>query len=203
MKKQLGFIPALISYALLCLFPGILLIEDRSLLSFAPYYLTGMVPLVLITAITVSQSKAPTKSVLLKIILLLTLSVPFFILASYPFSTINILLVLTVICFGMSLPFWSVYLTWWFYTIGGSMPLPKDHNWMIGKKNYKGSGKAYRQFVEKSMGIIGGLGFAGLFLAKYVGTSGSLLFLQALSIVLLFGFSLTLGADFKKKTLNN
>jgi hypothetical protein len=196
-----GFITSLLGMGVLMFIPAILLIADQSLIRFGKPYLSLMSFLGFVTAIILSKFKPPIKHRILKFIPLLTLTVPFSILATYPFDYISISLVLCVLFFGLTLPQWNIYLTWWFYTIGGLFPLPKDHNWMIGQKNYKSSGRAYTEFVLKTAGVTSTGSLIGVFIINNFGVSGALLFLKALSISLLFAFALTFGADTKKRSL--
>lgn len=200
--RKTSFVTLLSGIGALWLTPLVLLIEKPTLIIFSIPYLVVSIFLVSISVITISRlKKMPAESYLARVIIFLTLLIPFLIISTYPFSLVNFFLVLIFFILGISLPFLSKYLTWWFYTLGSLLPLPQDHNWLIGEKNLKDPGRKYFSFIKSAVSLSTTVGLFGLYLIWQQPVSMIILLMQILSILVIFGFSLAVGVGLKKQRL--
>jgi len=134
------------------------------------------------------------KSFLLNLFLTLTS----FLIGLLINNTLNYIILLIVFCLiGFLIPFISLYLTWWLYTLGGLMPIPKAHQWLLDRVKQRGKTMTREYFI--------GLGvFAGCFgYILYVSLlrnnqQNMLVFFQIVIPVILFGYSLTTATAIKK-----
>jgi hypothetical protein len=99
---------------------------------------------------------------------------------------------------GLGLPFWNLYLTWWLYTLGGKLPIPEAHTWLVQTVNKKTK-------TITTAGIMS-LTVVGVSLGQFVyrmyfkhHDQQVLLFFQILIPLIVFGMALTLGTALKRK----
>jgi len=183
--------------------PGVLLIEYPFLLKFVIPYVVVMLPYVLIIFWLIYKQKS-LKSPTFKAIGALFFLVPFIILASFPFSAFNFGVIVALIILGVGLPFWNRSFTLWLYTLGNRVPLPTEHNWLLGKNEpLIKNNNAYKNFIKNSMGWGPSVALIILYILRNTSDvdSNVLFILMIISLVVILGISLALGADFKKRSL--
>lgn len=102
---------------------------------------------------------------------------------------------------GAILPFTSLYLTWWFYTLGGKFPLPIQHKWITqslkitGTKTIGAAGLTAFAMIGAAIGQI-------IYIGYFKNHSQNIgLFFQFIIPVLVFGFALTTSTAIKRKQL--
>jgi hypothetical protein len=181
--------------------PMIIFMIDGKVFPYRYIYVVLGLIICLPASFIASKRKNINGTLIQKLLPVLPILIPFWLLAAYPFSVNNFLITIVLVIAGLILPFWSRYLTWCFYTLGGKVPLPETHNWLANKENKKDTGKKYQNFIQGSVvfGLI--VGMASVTLSRTVGYSGTILLMKFLSMFVVFSMGLTLGTELKKKQL--
>ncbi len=200
-QKRPHFLTIIFGELIMWSLPVIIFFVDERSFPFLYLYIALGVLICLPASSIASKGKNINGTLIQKILPILPVLIPFWILAAYPFSVSNFMVTIALVLFGLTLPLWNKYFTWWFYTLGGLAPLPEVHNWLIDKKNKKHSGEKYQNFMKSSaaFGVI--IGVVSVSFTRTVGYSGMIIFMKYLSMLVIFSMALTMGADLKKKHL--
>lgn len=136
----------------------------------------------------------------LAIIILIFIFVICFILASFPFSPVSLVISTILSLIGLSIPFINIKATWWLYTLGGRVPLPEEHLWMLKNINHKNKAKmGYKEYIKKSSSIVIPFMLTVAYVFIYLKIDSILLsLLKLLCLISIFGIGLTFGAMMKK-----
>ncbi len=112
-------------------------------------------------------------------------------------SNLSTLLICATV--GAILPFTSLYMTWWFYTIGGKFPLPVQHKWLTQSLKIKGS-KTINAAGVTAFAMLGAAIGQIIYFGYFKNHSQNIaLFFQVLIPILVFGFALTTSTAIKRK----
>ncbi|MBP9758478.1 hypothetical protein KBD45_02185 [Candidatus Dojkabacteria bacterium] len=128
-----------------------------------------------------------------------------YLIVLLPLSLLSILITLLITISGVILPFINIKATWWCYTLGGKLPLPKENLWLSQKqiKTNNLMNDPYKKFIRKiqnqSYSLIPLLIAFVNILINYQKIQLLLLILKILSSLSIFGLSLTLGTALRKK----
>lgn len=181
--------------------PYILLFFDRKLVTYQTYHLIISISFILVIFI-LSLFIKDQKNKVLQILKSIAFIYPLFLLASYPFTFLSLLIAITLLCTGLLIPFISLRITWFIYTLGGLVPLPKEHVWFQNKLNLPKKKGA----VIKDVAVFGFLFGQFLFLiSRYLNLDDNkvLLLVQLMFSMCLFGYSLAVGLAFEKNSNQN
>jgi len=129
MPKEMWYWRTLLLTSCFCLFmPFALLAFDPSVLGY--WQLHVLFSLLLIGFVLVLRLHKVYSQTYYPLALILLFLYPFFIMSAFPFTVFSIGAAFIVMLGGLLLPFVSIKSTWWFYTLGGRMPIPKEHEWL-------------------------------------------------------------------------
>ncbi len=182
------------------IFPILLVTGDANLIKFILPYILIYIPLFAIDIFILLKQNFRPQSLLEKILVAIPFLMPFFISAAYPFSRTNLILLMSLITFSLTLPLWNVPLTKWFYTLGGLVPLPTDVSVVLGGKPTGFGAKKYQQYVQKASMAYPILILVALIAYKRINNYESLMvfIIPIGSLIGLLGIFLAIGVTFKK-----
>ncbi|MCB0214505.1 MAG: hypothetical protein KDJ52_34515, partial [Anaerolineae bacterium] len=203
-SMQKSFVKILLGTIILVLLPGILLIDDASLSRFAIPYLSIMIPSAILATWMIYSSVTPLESSLKKAFVVAIMCGPFVLFSIYPFTFTGVLLVFMLSLIGIGLPYWSREMTVWFYTLGGLFPLPDEHKWLlVGHKGDVKSGRYSTKLIERLGSVGASIGIVIFLMVRNSPVSTLLIVMKLLSLIVIFGLGLTLGASLKKSSLQS
>ncbi|MEX2028422.1 MAG: hypothetical protein WD988_02890 [Candidatus Curtissbacteria bacterium] len=140
MPKETWSLKSLFGLIIICLlFPFIIVVFDGSLIRYWIIHL--FLSLLLITVVIFFRINKKYSSTYYPLGTILLLLYPFLVIGAYPFNIASIGIIFLLLLLGLALPFYSIKSTWWFYTLGGLTPIPKEHEWLqkkAGVANKKG-----------------------------------------------------------------
>ena len=182
--------------------PLILLIFDNSLVQYLVFYFSIL--FILIIAVLYTHfSKFATVSIHLTSLGIVLCIYPFFVIGSFPFSTFSFFFSFVLLFSGFIIPFISLELTWWLYTIGGRTTLPSQHRWLESAKASNNvltmHGWIYPKPVQSFIIFLAAIGwFFGYIIFPRLPKETVVILFKLGALFMVFGLSLTLGTYLKK-----
>lgn len=123
---------------------------------------------------------------------------PIFLYSLYPFTLSAFLILGLIIALGYIVPFISIKATWWLYTLGGKLPLPKKVAW-LKEEVYPGEirNASLQEMGDWTIRITIPILFLSLIIYRAHGNI-VLFLLHLMSLIGVFGGSLAFGVKAKK-----
>lgn len=179
-----------------------LLIFDSSFVQYLVLYFSILFILI-IGVLYTHFSKFSTVSIHFTSLGIVLCIYPFFVMGSFPFSTLSFFFSFALLFSGFFIPFVSLELTWWLYTIGGRTALPSQHRWLESTKVSNNvlsmHGWIYPKPAQSFIIFLSMIGwFLGSIIFPRLSNEIVVIILKLVALFMVFGLSLTLGTYLNK-----